>query len=109
VKLQSVLSKGLLSRPKTEDDRFGGARLGLFAYPVLQAADILLYKYLLAGDLANDSATHVPVGDDQAQHLEATRKLAHLFNNAFPAIPETFNIPETLISIHRLQSIINLR
>lgn len=46
-------------------------QLGLFSYPVLQAADILLYH-----------ATHVPVGEDQIQHLELTRDLAHQFNNA---------------------------
>lgn len=46
--------------------------LGLFAYPVLQAADILLYK-----------ATHVPVGDDQIQHLELSRDLADGYNRKF--------------------------
>lgn len=56
--------------------------LGLFAYPVLQAADILLYN-----------ATHVPVGQDQAQHLELTRTLAERFNKAYGV---TFNLPETL-------------
>ena len=45
-KLEQVQSKGLISRPEKEDDVFGGSRLGLFAYPVLQAADILLYKYI---------------------------------------------------------------
>ncbi len=48
--------------------------LGLFAYPALMAADILLYK-----------ATHVPVGDDQKQHLELTRDIATKFNNDFAA------------------------
>ncbi|HEX4297327.1 MAG TPA: tryptophan--tRNA ligase [Devosia sp.] len=48
--------------------------LGLFAYPALMAADILLYK-----------ATHVPVGDDQKQHLELTRDIAIKFNNDFAA------------------------
>ncbi|PWZ00253.1 tryptophanyl-tRNA synthetase [Testicularia cyperi] len=46
--------------------------LGLFAYPVLQAADILLYR-----------ATHVPVGEDQIQHLELSRDLADLYNRRF--------------------------
>lgn len=46
--------------------------LGLFAYPVLQAADILLYK-----------ATHVPVGEDQIQHLELSRDLADVYNRKF--------------------------
>jgi len=45
-KLEQVQSKGLIDRPEKDDDAFGGSRLGLFAYPVLQAADILLYKYL---------------------------------------------------------------
>ncbi len=48
------------------------ASVGLFAYPTLMAADILLYK-----------ATHVPVGDDQKQHLELTRDIAAKFNNDF--------------------------
>jgi tryptophanyl-tRNA synthetase len=45
-KLEGIQARGLLSRPQVdeEDDIFGGARLGLFAYPVLQAADILLFK-----------------------------------------------------------------
>src|SRR5215813_1029800 len=48
------------------------AGLGLYAYPVLMAADILLYK-----------ATHVPVGEDQKQHLELTRDIAQKFNNDY--------------------------
>lgn len=44
-KLEQVQSKGLIPRPENDDDTFGGARLGLFTYPVLQAADILLYKF----------------------------------------------------------------
>lgn len=54
---------------------------GLFAYPVLMAADILLYK-----------ATIVPVGDDQAQHVELTREIARKFNNKFG---QTFPEPKT--------------
>lgn len=57
---------------------------GLFAYPVLQAADILLYK-----------ADRVPIGEDQRQHLELTRTLAQRFNTRFPG---TFTVPEPLIS-----------
>jgi len=58
------------------------ASLGLFSYPVLQAADVLLYK-----------TECVPVGIDQAQHLELTRELAKKFNNRYkPIFPE----PETL-------------
>src|ERR671913_195242 len=49
-----------------------GASVGLFAYPVLQAADILLYR-----------ATHVPVGDDQKQHIELARDIAIKFNTDF--------------------------
>src|SRR5215208_4926171 len=48
------------------------ASLGLYAYPALMAADILIYK-----------ATHVPVGEDQKQHLELTRDIAQKFNNDF--------------------------
>ncbi|CAG8834962.1 2358_t:CDS:2, partial [Racocetra persica] len=51
-----------------------GLRLGLFSYPVLQAADILLYNF---------RATHVPIGEDQVQHLELTRDIAVTFNKMF--------------------------
>lgn len=56
---------------------------GLFTYPALMAADILLYQ-----------ATHVPVGDDQKQHLELTRDLANRFNNRYG---QTFTVPEPII------------
>ncbi len=56
---------------------------GLFTYPALMAADILLYQTEL-----------VPIGDDQKQHLELTRDLAHRFNNRFG---DTFKIPDPLI------------
>ncbi|HBH25917.1 MAG TPA: tryptophan--tRNA ligase [Rhodospirillaceae bacterium] len=60
------------------------APLGLFAYPVLMAADILLYK-----------ATHVPVGEDQAQHLELAREVARTWAARFgPLFPE----PEALVA-----------
>ncbi|KAF8875692.1 hypothetical protein BD779DRAFT_1678105 [Infundibulicybe gibba] len=55
---------------------------GLFTYPVLQAADILLYQ-----------ATHVPVGEDQTQHLELARDLADTFNRAFPSTHPLFPLP----------------
>lgn len=58
--------------------------VGLYTYPVLMAADILLYQ-----------ADLVPVGDDQKQHLELTRDLAERFNKRFG---ETFTVPEPLIS-----------
>lgn len=61
------------------------ASVGLFTYPVLQAADILIYK-----------ATHVPVGEDQRQHLELARDIAQKFNNDFNA-PGFFPLPESLI------------
>ncbi|WP_426051555.1 tryptophan--tRNA ligase [Brevundimonas sp. SL161] len=61
------------------------ASVGLYTYPVLQAADILLYK-----------ATEVPVGEDQKQHLELTRDIAGKFNTDFNA-PGYFPLPEPLI------------
>ncbi len=59
------------------------ARVGLFTYPMLQAADILLYQ-----------AHYVPVGEDQRQHIELTRDLATRFNSRFG---ETFRLPEGYI------------
>ena len=61
------------------------ASVGLYIYPVLMAADILLYD-----------ATHVPVGEDQKQHLELARDISKKFNNDFKA-PDFFKIPEPLI------------
>ena len=61
------------------------ASVGLYTYPVLQAADILLYK-----------ATEVPVGEDQKQHLELTRDIAAKFNNDF-GVPGFFPLPDPLI------------
>ena len=60
------------------------ASIGLYTYPVLQAADILIYK-----------ATQVPVGEDQKQHLELTRDIAQKFNNDFNA-PGFFPLPDPL-------------
>ena len=62
-----------------------GASIGLYAYPVLQAADVLIYQ-----------ATHVPVGDDQKQHLELARDIAAKFNSDYDV--ELFNLPEPYIS-----------
>jgi len=59
--------------------------VGLYTYPVLMAADILVYK-----------ATHVPVGEDQRQHLELSRDIAQKFNNDFDA-PDFFPLPEPVI------------
>ena len=61
----------------------GAASVGLFTYPVLQAADILLYR-----------PTYVPVGEDQRQHLELTRDLAQRFNSRYK---KTFRVPEPYI------------
>ena len=62
------------------------ASVGLYTYPVLMAADILVYK-----------ATHVPVGEDQKQHLELARDIAAKFNNDFAA-PDFFPQPEPVIT-----------
>lgn len=69
---------------KDKASRQESATVGLFAYPVLQASDILLYQ-----------ADRVPIGEDQKQHLELTRDLAQRFNNRFG---ETFTVPEPLIA-----------
>lgn len=80
----SLASLGALERMtqfKEKSERFReNVNAGLFTYPVLQAADILLYK-----------AAIVPVGEDQLQHLELTREIARRFNNHFG---ETFPEPE---------------
>jgi tryptophanyl-tRNA synthetase len=60
--------------------------VGLYTYPVLMAADILVYK-----------ATHVPVGEDQKQHLELSRDIAQKFNNDYAA-PDFFPLPEPVIT-----------
>lgn len=62
------------------------ASVGLYTYPILMAADILAYK-----------ATHVPVGEDQRQHLELARDIAQKFNNDFNA-PDFFPLPEPVIT-----------
>jgi tryptophanyl-tRNA synthetase len=84
-----VARMGWLERMTQFKDKAGKhaerSSVGLFDYPVLQAADILLYK-----------ATHVPVGEDQKQHLELSRDIAQKFNNDFEA-PAFFPLPEALI------------
>jgi tryptophanyl-tRNA synthetase len=70
-------------KEKSGKDR-EGASIGLYAYPVLQAADVLLYQ-----------ATHVPVGEDQKQHLELARDIATKFN--LDTGTETFTLPEPMI------------
>jgi tryptophanyl-tRNA synthetase len=72
------------------------ASVGLYVYPSLMAADILLYK-----------ATHVPVGDDQKQHLELVRNIAQKFNNDFKS-NNFFPIPEPLIQ-KKLSRVMSLR
>ena len=84
--LSNVTPMGLLERAHSYKDKTAkgiSPNHGLFAYPVLMAADILLYQ-----------ANVVPVGQDQKQHLEMTRDIAIRFNNAFG---ETFTIPEAEI------------
>ena len=83
--LSTMMPTGVLNRMtqfKEKSDRVG-ANLGLYAYPVLMAADILLHR-----------ADLVPVGDDQRQHLEMTRDLAERFNNRFG---DVFPVPDALI------------
>ena len=79
---------GWLNRMTQFKDKAGknreGASVGLYTYPVLQAADVLLYK-----------ATHVPVGEDQKQHLELARDIAVKFNTDYG---DTFTLPEPFIS-----------
>ena len=84
-----VARMGWLERMTQFKDKAGKheerVSVGLFDYPVLMAADILVYK-----------ATHVPVGEDQKQHLELSRDIAQKFNNDFNA-PDFFPLPEPLI------------
>lgn len=84
--LSTVTPMGLLERSHSFKDKVSRglpASHGLFAYPVLMAADILLYD-----------AERVPVGKDQKQHLEVARDLAQKFNDKFG---ETFRLPEPVI------------
>ena len=87
--LSSVSRMGWLSRMTQFKEKAGKdkekAGVGLYIYPVLMAADILLYD-----------ATHVPVGEDQKQHLELCRDIAQKFNNDFNA-PDFLKVPEPLI------------
>ncbi|QEU61291.1 Msw1 [Kluyveromyces lactis] len=94
--LSSLASMGSLNRmtqwksksninDQSDDAALGAIKLGLFSYPVLQAADILLYK-----------STHVPVGDDQSQHLELTRQLSNTFNKFYKT--KYFPMPTTILA-----------
>ena len=90
--LSCVARMGWLNRMTQFKEKAGKdkekANVGLYAYPILMAADILLYD-----------TTHVPVGDDQKQHLELCRDIAQRFNNDFQA-PNFLKVPEPLIQKH---------
>ena len=82
---------GWLNRMTQFKDKSGknreGASAALYTYPVLQAADVLLYQ-----------ATHVPVGEDQKQHLELARDIAQKFNNDYASAEDpVFTLPEPII------------
>ncbi len=85
----TMTQMGKLERMTQFKDKAGKnaerAGLGLFSYPVLMAADILIYK-----------ATHVPVGEDQKQHLELTREIASTFNHRYEQ--DYFTLPEPVIA-----------
>ncbi len=89
--LSGTARMGWLSRMTQWKDKAGKAgdsqSVALFTYPVLQAADVLLYQ-----------ASHVPVGDDQKQHLELARDIAQKFNHDFcPEDAPLFTLPEPII------------
>jgi tryptophanyl-tRNA synthetase len=85
-----VARVGWLNRMTQFKDKAGKNReamsVGLYTYPVLMAADILAYR-----------GTHVPVGDDQKQHVELARDIAQKFNNDF-AVPGFFPVPDPIIT-----------
>ena len=87
--LSCIARMGWLNRMTQFKEKAGKdkekASIGLYSYPVLMAADILLYD-----------ATHVPVGDDQKQHLELCRDIAQKFNNDF-GVDNFLQVPEPLI------------
>ncbi len=94
--LTGTARMGWLNRMTQFKDKSGknreGASIALYTYPVLQAADVLLYQ-----------ATHVPVGEDQKQHLELARDIAQKFNNDFAPkyengdVQPVFTLPEPII------------
>ena len=98
--LQCTARIGWLNRMTQFKEKSGkkceSASVGLFTYPVLQAADILLYQ-----------ATHVPVGEDQKQHVELTRDIAIKFNNDFDV--ELFVPPEPFIGGGTSARVMSLR
>jgi len=89
--LNCVTAKGLMNRSHAykaatnlnHNDEDKGITMGLFSYPILMAADILMFN-----------ATHVPVGADQTQHIEMTRDIAGRFNHLYK---KTFTLPEAII------------
>jgi tryptophanyl-tRNA synthetase len=98
--LQGTARMGWLNRMTQFKEKSGknreGASVGLFTYPVLQAADILLYN-----------ATHVPVGEDQKQHVELTRDIALKFNADFDV--DLFVPPEPYIGGGAAARVMSLR
>jgi tryptophanyl-tRNA synthetase len=89
--LNGTARMGWLNRMTQWKDKAGknreGQSVALFTYPVLQAADVLLYQ-----------ATHVPVGEDQKQHLELARDIAQKFNNDFASEDAPiFTLPDPII------------
>jgi tryptophanyl-tRNA synthetase len=98
--LQCTARVGWLNRMTQFKEKSGknreGASVGLYTYPVLQAADILLYR-----------ATHVPVGEDQKQHVELTRDIALKFNNDFDV--DLFIPPEPFIGGGTAARVMSLR
>ena len=98
--LQCTARVGWLNRMTQFKEKSGksreGASVGLYTYPVLQAADVLLYR-----------ATHVPVGEDQKQHLELARDIAIKFNTDYDT--ELFVPPEPYIPSGAAARIMSLR
>jgi len=98
--LNGTARMGWLNRMTQWKDKAGknreGASVALFDYPVLQAADILLYR-----------ATHVPVGEDQKQHIELTRDIALKFNTDFDT--DLFVVPEPYIGGGTAARVMSLR
>jgi tryptophanyl-tRNA synthetase len=98
--LQCTARMGWLNRMTQFKDKSGknkeSASVGLFTYPVLQAADVLVYN-----------ATHVPVGEDQKQHIELARDIAVKFNNDFEV--ELFTVPEPFIGGGTAARVMSLR
>ncbi len=98
--LNGTARMGWLNRMTQWKDKAGknreGASVALFDYPVLQAADILLYQ-----------ATHVPVGEDQKQHVELTRDIAIKFNTDFNV--DLFVVPEPYIGGGTAARVMSLR